>query len=75
MDGGFSYEMHCLPALDKVAYTAHGTKGLSNTLIEQYKVEKTINQGRRFPVLIDGIEANLISVYELLGRTIYVIEN
>ena len=55
MDGGFSYEMHCLPTLDKVAYTAHGTKGLSNTLIEQYKVEKTINQGRRFPVLIDGV--------------------
>jgi hypothetical protein len=43
MDGGFSYEMHCLPTLDKVAYTAHGTKGLSNTLIEQYKVEKSIN--------------------------------
>eukprot|EP00178_Gracilaria_changii_P010215 TRINITY_DN2973_c0_g1_i1.p2 TRINITY_DN2973_c0_g1~~TRINITY_DN2973_c0_g1_i1.p2 ORF type:complete len:310 (-),score=53.18 TRINITY_DN2973_c0_g1_i1:40-918(-) len=85
LDGGFSYDMHCLPALHKVAYVAHGAKGLKNTLVVQNAVERhhhhheeehrAINQGKRFPTFVDGVEANSIRVYESLGRIIYVIEN
>ncbi len=75
MDGAFSYEMHCLPTLGKVAYVAHGTKGLKNTFIEQNHVEHNINQGRRFPGFHTGIEAESVRVFELLDRIIYVVEN
>lgn len=77
LDGGFAYEMFCLPALDKIAYVAHGTKGLKNTLVVQNALShhRHINQGRRFPTYVTGVEANTIRVYESLGRIIYVIED
>jgi hypothetical protein len=75
LDGAFNYEMHCIPTLHKVAYVAHGSKGLSNTLVTQNAVEGAINQGRRFPSFVEGVEAESIRVYELLDRIIYVIEN
>jgi hypothetical protein len=34
-----------------------------------------INQGRRFPGFVTGVEATGVRAYELLGRLIYVVEN
>lgn len=75
MDGGFAYDMFCIPTLNKVAYVAHGTKGLKNTLISQNALNGPINQGRRFPGFVTGVEATGVRAYELLGRLIYVVEN
>lgn len=71
----FDYNMFCLPNLEKIAYVAHGHAGLSNTLITQNAMEKTINQGRRFPTVVEGVEAESIKVYDSLDRIIYVVEN
>jgi hypothetical protein len=75
MDGGFEYEMFCIPNLNKVAYVAHGSKGLKTTLLNQNAVTGAINQGRRFPGYTTNVEAESVRAYEFLDRLVYVIEN
>jgi len=75
LDAGFEYEMFCIPALGKVAYVGHGKKGNQNTLVSQNEVSSSINQGRRFPGFVVGVEAQEVRAYEFLGRLFWVIEN
>ena len=67
--------MFCIPALGKVAYVGHGKKGNQNTLISQNEVRSSINQGRRFPGFVVGVEAQEVRAYEFLDRLFWVIEN
>lgn len=75
LDGGFSYDMFCVPNLNKVAYVAHGSKGNKNTLVSQNAVTGGVNQGRRFPGFTTNVEATGVKAYEFLDRLVWVIEN
>jgi len=74
-EANYSYTMYCLPTLDKVAYVAQPSEGLRNTVIVQNTIENGINQGVRFPNIVDGIEAERIQVFELLDRIVFVVQD
>lgn len=75
LDASFQYEMFCVQNLDKVAYVGHGTKGNKNTLFSQNAIAVSVNQGRRFPGYVTGVDAQQVRAYEFLSRLFWVVEN
>jgi len=74
LDGSVAYDMTCLESINQVAYAAHGTQGKNFTLSIQ-NGNMGYAQGRRFPTVIENIEAENIRSFDFMGSAFHVIEN
>jgi len=68
-------QLFCFPKLERVAYIAKDRTGMGNSLIVQDAVTGLLDQGKRFPILIDNLGQGDIKLFNAMGVLTAVTHN
>lgn len=74
LDAATAYDVYCLREIGQAAVVGHSEEGLKNT-ITVINGNSGAQQGRRFPTVVRGVEAEEVRVYEFMGSPLHMIIN